>query len=645
MAQVQNLLDLFQAGAGNGRKPTPPAGANAPAKAKARGSGNLLPVAPASSERSVPSGRTASKAKAAPHPPSFQAAVEKSRAKLTEKDNAAANPRPEHRAATAPRHADKAHPKSEAHRKAPDRPEAKDPADSRPARPGRTARDRDPAAGPSGRTDDSPAEEAQNRASAAAPADAESPASEAKPDAEDLEAVKKGLEAIGIEADDEQLNDPAFLAEILRILRGMALPAQPTAAAPAADAGDGDAEIAAAGAVAADDAADAPDTAGATDATDTMIADAAAKTGDPMPSAAKSVPAGNEIVPSDAAAKDGNPRPVTRKELMRLLEGRIAELEKTAGKTETRGGAAAAQPVAGAKEGPVQPARDIAGPAPEAPAPLDPDRLRVLQTAAQQAALPGETKAAGADLTLPTDSDAAEPVSGPSAAAARGGDKEADAAAGENAGQDLAGQDRGDAAVPEAAVSKDGTAQAKDPAQAPGADFRQSLDLARAADRHPGPAHGAEARPAAQDPAVLAQIARKMSATSRMSGDEISIQLTPEHLGKVRVSLERKDDGMSARIAVENDAVRKQVESNLASLKDALRDQGVQLQGLEVSVDQRHSSLFNPDGSNADSFFRRQGRGEGGDSGSASPETAPFESLPESDTGRRWGYNTMEFIG
>jgi flagellar hook-length control protein FliK len=132
---------------------------------------------------------------------------------------------------------------------------------------------------------------------------------------------------------------------------------------------------------------------------------------------------------------------------------------------------------------------------------------------------------------------------------------------------------------------------------------------------------------------------------ARKPGDEISIQLSPEHLGKVRVSLEMKEDGMSARIAVENDSVRKQVESNLASLKDALKDQGIQLQGLEVSVDQRHGSLFNPDGSNAESFFRQQGRGEAGGRGGLSDEPAPLDSAPESDTGRRWGYNTMEYIG
>ncbi|MEO6097655.1 MAG: hypothetical protein ABIW76_19155, partial [Fibrobacteria bacterium] len=72
-------------------------------------------------------------------------------------------------------------------------------------------------------------------------------------------------------------------------------------------------------------------------------------------------------------------------------------------------------------------------------------------------------------------------------------------------------------------------------------------------------------------------------------------------------------------------------------------NQGIKLQGLEVSVDQRQSSLFNPDGRNSESFFHHHGRSHSGTDGLA--ENIPFTSAPESDTGRRLGYNTMEYIG
>jgi flagellar hook-length control protein FliK len=269
----------------------------------------------------------------------------------------------------------------------------------------------------------------------------------------------------------------------------------------------------------------------------------------------------------------------------------------------------------------------------------DLDRLRVLQAAAAQSAAPKD-QTAGVQTDFALESDSLEPAA-PTAAAESGQDSTG--TPGQGAQSDLNGQGGDHTAGAAIAAPKDGAQAAKGGDAGP--QFHHALDQARAAEHRPPIGAGAEPRAEAHGAAVLEQIARKLTIAARKPGDEISIQLSPEHLGKVRVSLEMKAEGMSARIAVENESVRKQVESNLASLKDALKDQGIQLQGLEVSVDQKHSSLFNPDGSNAESFFRRQGRGEAGGRGGLSDEPAPLDSAPESDTGRRWGYNTMEYIG
>jgi flagellar hook-length control protein FliK len=193
----------------------------------------------------------------------------------------------------------------------------------------------------------------------------------------------------------------------------------------------------------------------------------------------------------------------------------------------------------------------------------------------------------------------------------------------------------------ETAARKDGQPAPKDAGTAPV--FQANLEQARTAEHRAGLQRAWEPRPAFE-PSALEQIAKKMSAIGHKNGEEINIQLSPEHLGKVRVSLEMKEGAMTARIAVENDNVRQQMEAGISALKDALENQGIKLQGLEVSVDQRHGSLFNPDGSNSESFFHRNGKGGQGASQDAS-EGAAFESAPESDTGRRWGYNTMEYIG
>jgi flagellar hook-length control protein FliK len=272
----------------------------------------------------------------------------------------------------------------------------------------------------------------------------------------------------------------------------------------------------------------------------------------------------------------------------------------------------------------------------------DLDRLRVLQVAAAQSATVKDPSA-GAQTDFALESDSVETSSPTASSASAESGHESTGAPGQDAQADLNGGNGEHTAGAGAAASKEGGQAAKGGEAGP--QFHQVLDQARAAEHRPAIAAGAETRGETHGAAMLEQITRKLALAARKPGDEISIQLSPEHLGKVRVSLEMREDGMSARIAVENDSVRKQVEANLASLKDALKDQGIQLQGLEVSVDQRHSSLFNPDGSNAESFFRRQGRGEGGGRGGRNDESAPLEAAPESDTGRRWGYNTMEYIG
>lgn len=144
---------------------------------------------------------------------------------------------------------------------------------------------------------------------------------------------------------------------------------------------------------------------------------------------------------------------------------------------------------------------------------------------------------------------------------------------------------------------------------------------------------------------ILDQIAKKLNGSAHLNGEEISIQLDPENLGKVRVALGLKDGLMNAKIGVENEHVKKIVEENLQTLRDSLENQGIKIQGMEVNVEQRHSSLFNPDGSNSQMFFNRHGQNSNGENRNGNnSDLAPLELNPESETGRRLGFNTLEYI-
>jgi flagellar hook-length control protein FliK len=214
--------------------------------------------------------------------------------------------------------------------------------------------------------------------------------------------------------------------------------------------------------------------------------------------------------------------------------------------------------------------------------------------------------------------------------------KDSDATAGKENPSDLLGRQNGQAASAEAPLRGEHASGRE--AATP---FHASLEQVRASEARLAaakPEHLHHAR-TAHEAEVMAQLARKLTALGNRGAEEIRIQLEPEHLGRVRIALERGEGGMNARIAVENDAVRQIVDSNLAGLKQSLEDQGIKLQNLDVSVEHRHASLFNPDGSNAREFFRRPGNGGGASQGVESAEEAG-----EAETGRRLGYNTMEYI-
>ncbi len=70
---------------------------------------------------------------------------------------------------------------------------------------------------------------------------------------------------------------------------------------------------------------------------------------------------------------------------------------------------------------------------------------------------------------------------------------------------------------------------------------------------------------------------------------EIRLVLRPENLGIIRIRLALSESSLEGRIVVENNSVRALVESNLDSLKNALREEGFQTTSLEVSVGNRQS--------------------------------------------------------
>ena len=70
---------------------------------------------------------------------------------------------------------------------------------------------------------------------------------------------------------------------------------------------------------------------------------------------------------------------------------------------------------------------------------------------------------------------------------------------------------------------------------------------------------------------------------------EIRLVLKPANLGSVRIRLVVSESSLEGHIVVDNNSVKELVESSLDSLRNALRQEGFQTAGLEVSVGHRRS--------------------------------------------------------
>ncbi len=480
-------------------------------------------------------------------------------------------------------------------------------------------------------------------------------AAQTAPDGKVVAALKDRLDKMGIHASDEQLNDPTFLTRLLQFLQSSGA-APESGAVPDSGAPEPEAS-----------ATVNPDTAGGKDSTPSDLAGADAKTQLVDPNQTSTVPNQNQAQAAVASAaksqtadqlfSDPGKAPTdptanpSGKNLADLIKDRLGELgRQQSGPAETQN-----NPVPGSKpDGEVKTAtpaaeiwRGVRVATNQDTAPVDQlpmgdlDKLRVIQASALQN--PRNSEAPAFRLADDHDGpiDALHGTAGAHESQALGPTK--DSSADTDAQPDVFGGKQ-EAQNAQAATGKDGAQAVKDGSGNPA--FAQTLDQARSIDNNSQIASPRSTTPAHApvETGVLDQISKKMSAAGIKGGDTINIQLEPEHLGKVRISLEMKDGGtMTARINVENENVRQIVDANLGNLRESLENQGIKLTGLEVSVDQQHSSLFNPDGSNSESFFQRQGRG--GVTRNPNDTSADgIDASPESETGRRWGYNTMEYI-
>jgi hypothetical protein len=94
---------------------------------------------------------------------------------------------------------------------------------------------------------------------------------------------------------------------------------------------------------------------------------------------------------------------------------------------------------------------------------------------------------------------------------------------------------------------------------------------------------GKAAMSARADPSVEAQIARGLSAMLRQRGGSVTLRLSPESLGLVRVEVRVNEGRVFVRIEAQTDPARRLLADHLSSLRLALEDQGLRIDRVEVS--------------------------------------------------------------
>ncbi len=147
--------------------------------------------------------------------------------------------------------------------------------------------------------------------------------------------------------------------------------------------------------------------------------------------------------------------------------------------------------------------------------------------------------------------------------------------------------------------------------------------------------------PAHVERLVMTQTLDRIRVLSRNGSQEIQIRLDPPELGRMQMKLAVDGSSVAARVTVENEAVKQILEHGLPQLRESLSSQGLRVERFDVHVgfgfDQQPGKELR------DRWNSRKGW-------AAQPSGAEIEALKSApavqgdDTGKRYGYNTIELL-
>ena len=83
---------------------------------------------------------------------------------------------------------------------------------------------------------------------------------------------------------------------------------------------------------------------------------------------------------------------------------------------------------------------------------------------------------------------------------------------------------------------------------------------------------------------IANQIMEQIKITIRPEQTNMELQLNPEHLGRVNLTITEKEGMMTAQFTTQTQVAKEAIESQMSVLREALQNQGIKVEAIEVTV-------------------------------------------------------------
>ena len=107
---------------------------------------------------------------------------------------------------------------------------------------------------------------------------------------------------------------------------------------------------------------------------------------------------------------------------------------------------------------------------------------------------------------------------------------------------------------------------------------------------------------------IINQIVEGIKSSIKPGTTQLDVQLNPESLGKVNVTLVSKEGMISAQIAAQTEVAKHAIEGQITILKEAFQSQGLKVEAVEVSVSPQGFDMKQQDGSSDQNHSASQTR-------------------------------------